>query len=797
MKSKSLINFKRMFLVPLFLTTIFTLILGLSMFFLTSQIYMDTYTTTGKNYAQAYALTLERNHDFEVHLIDDLQVRLTDSAQTVISERANLSNEKLAEIAFETKVEYLWWYSPTGEVLYDSTGQYVGWTPTEGDPIDSFIKLDQDVYFEGIRKFTENDSYIMVLYMRDVDDYFIQVAINVDTVVGHLEAVSYDSVIEQVFDSNDQVVYAYIENNMGEILADSRDNPTLITNQDTDIRTRVLGGEIVSHLTDDPDLDARIIQIYAPIYHQDTVVEVLVIGYTLASYNQFINFAGLIIGLIGFSIIALYLSLQFVLVVRPLQKLSTSIHSFDAKTGHYNRPTKGVRVINKLFASVDELSAKIKESNEENSKLNLEINRLAYIDFLTEIPNRISLEKYLNIKIDKNIQFSLIFIDIDEFKNYNDTKGHVFGDTLLTHAANVFKKLQAEYNFYVARYGGDEFVIVKDYQKIEDVDKAIDGIYQAFEVPVKIDDIDYSLGLSIGISSHPNHGSKISDLIRKADIAMYQSKRLSTNRQVYYQDYMEQEILDETKIKDTLKRALKNDGFKIVVQPQYCLETKAIISYEALARLKESPTPPNRFIFVAEKYNLINELGRVIIVKAIQTLAHMAENGIELRPIYVNLSAKQLSDTTLVPFILQQLENHHISPQFFGIELTESTLIDNEVFAQNFLDNIRELGIKIALDDFGSGQAGLNYLTKYPLQMVKLDRAFSLNYLSEEKLDTYRMLVNFAVLLGFKVLAEGIEEEGQISLLKQTAVTMVQGYVYSRPLEVEDLIVKIKQNLLP
>jgi EAL domain-containing protein (putative c-di-GMP-specific phosphodiesterase class I) len=332
---------------------------------------------------------------------------------------------------------------------------------------------------------------------------------------------------------------------------------------------------------------------------------------------------------------------------------------------------------------------------------------------------------------------------------------------------------------------------------MEDVDKAIDGIYQAFEVPVKIDDIDYSLGLSIGISSHPNHGSKISDLIRKADIAMYQSKRLSTNRQVYYQDYMEQEILDETKIKDTLKRALKNDGFKIVVQPQYCLETKAIISYEALARLKESPTPPNRFIFVAEKYNLINELGRVIIVKAIQTLAHMAENGIELRPIYVNLSAKQLSDTTLVPFILQQLENHHISPQFFGIELTESTLIDNEVFAQNFLDNIRELGIKIALDDFGSGQAGLNYLTKYPLQMVKLDRAFSLNYLSEEKLETYRMLVNFAVLLGFKVLAEGIEEEGQISLLKQTAVTMVQGYVYSRPLEVEDLIVKIKQNLLP
>lgn len=187
----------------------------------------------------------------------------------------------------------------------------------------------------------------------------------------------------------------------------------------------------------------------------------------------------------------------------------------------------------------------------------------------------------------------------------------------------------------------------------------------------------------------------------------------------------------------------------------------------------------------------------MIIVKAIQTLAHMAENGIELRPIYVNLSAKQLSDTTLVPFILQQLENHHISPQFFGIELTESTLIDNEVFAQNFLDNIRELGIKIALDDFGSGQAGLNYLTKYPLQMVKLDRAFSLNYLSEEKLETYRMLVNFAVLLGFKVLAEGIEEEGQISLLKQTAVTMVQGYVYSRPLEVEDLIVKIKQNLLP
>lgn len=787
MRKTKLIDIKRLFIYPLLVTTLLTVLFGFLIYQIAARQYKEDFANRGLNLASSYSMLVTRNYEFEQQIVHDLDQRLISAGHTVISERDELSDEKLVEIAANTNVDYIWWFTPTGEVLFDSSSVFNGWQSQAGDPIDQFIKSDLDIFIEGIRKSTDTDEYYYVVYVRASDDYFVEVAYVANYVLEELENVSPSKVTSNIFNNNENVLYASVIGRDFEVIADTRENATATPHDDSANINRALLGETFSADVYGQSENDHILNIYTPVYHNNEIVSVLVIGYSLTFYYNFIQSIALVTLIIILIIVGAYTVSIFLSVVRPIRNLDSSVVSFNVETGDYEKPKQGYKVFRKLFSSLDILSKKIRTSNHENYALTNEIQKLAFTDYLTEIPNRISLEKVIAIKSKQNKKFALMFIDIDDFKTYNDTKGHVFGDNLLIRAASVFKSLQRKERFLVYRYGGDEFVIIKDFEKNEEIDGLVNTIEAAFNVPLLIEEDEYSLDISIGISLFPIHGKDANELVRKADIAMYNAKNQSTLSYVFYQEQMDEDLQEEIKLTQEIKRALRSDGFKIVIQPQYDIALNEVVSYEALARFRNLDVSPLKFIKIAEKSNLINDLGRVIIKETIDLLVRIRDHGSKMHTIYVNFSAKQLSDNSLTKYIEDLLLTSGVPAEYFGVEITESTLIDNEDSARQILGRLQGMGIKIAIDDFGSGQAGLNYLTKYPVEMVKLDREFCQNYLKEGRVQVFNALVNFAQMLGFQVLAEGIENQEQIDSLKQTKCGLVQGYYYSRPFEIEKL----------
>lgn len=399
----------------------------------------------------------------------------------------------------------------------------------------------------------------------------------------------------------------------------------------------------------------------------------------------------------------------------------------------------------------------------------------------------------INKSISNNEKFALIFIDIDNFKTFNDSKGHVYGDKLLIEIVKRFKTY-VNNNLTIGRYGGDEFILIKKYNENEEVINLINNIYEDFKMPVMVNkEISY-IDLSIGVSFYPLHSNNAESLIRKADIAMYKGKKTSKNTYTIYNETINLEFGEEILIKEKIEKALVNDNFKIVLQPQVNIRTNEIVSFEALARFKNENIKPDKFIEIAEKYNLINDLGKVIINKAIYALKTLKENNIKLRTIYVNFSIDQLYDDTLITYILNKLKETNIEPKYLGIEITENVLINESKETITFFEKLKSYGFKLSIDDFGSGNASLSYLISYPLSSVKLDRSFVNKYLNKEYMQIFTTIVYLAKELNYDVLAEGVEKEEQINLLKQTRCNLVQGYYYYKPMDLKDLIEIIKEN---
>lgn len=789
-KKIRLINIKRLFFLPLLITTLITIASGVVTYMITLTQSRAEFLSRGLSLSNSYSMLVSRNYEYETHTMDDFNKRILSTAHIVLKERDFLSNEILQEISDLTGVTYIWWYSPTGEVLFDSTGEEVGWTPTEGDPIYNFVHSDLTYLLEGIRLSVDESKEFLTGFVRADNGYFVQVAIDVSEVLIGLETVSPLRVVTDIVKSNDEVYYASILDKDGLTIASTLPGRTsddyLLKFADRIDRT--LKGEAFGVETYNTNFEKKILEVFTPIVYEDEIINILVIGYSLDIFISFTWNATILIVAAIFLIDLAYILAVYLSVVMPLKKLDRAVLSFNPKTGEYTRPQSNYKVFSKLYDSFDIVGKRFLEANELNSELTDEVQKLAYTDFLTNTPNRLSLEKVINIKTHLGKPFALIFIDIDDFKGFNDTKGHNFGDSLLICVTEHLKSLQKSLRFLIYRYGGDEFIIIKDYQSKCEIDSLINQIHDHFANGIFIEGDEYTLTLSMGISFYPEHGDTSNELIRKADIAMYNSKSVGDTIYRYYTEEMDRILQEEIAISQEIRRAFKRDGFKIVIQPQYDLKTGNIVSYEALARFKNHKIPPNKFITVAEKTNLINQIGRIVIEKTFIALRQQIEANITLHPIYVNLSAKQLSDPTLLDFIKEMAIKYDVDLHFFGIELTESSIIDNETNARETLQAIKNLGVKIAIDDFGSGQAGLNYLIKYPVEMVKIDRSFCLQYLQEDKVEVFRAVVHLAKLLGFQVLAEGIENKTQVALLKQTGCEFAQGYYYSKPFEVSKML---------
>lgn len=431
------------------------------------------------------------------------------------------------------------------------------------------------------------------------------------------------------------------------------------------------------------------------------------------------------------------------------------------------------------------------------------INYLAFHDPLTELPNRRMYEEKVSSVLENSKQtennFSILFIDLDRFKNINDTYGHNIGDELLIEVSKRLRKCVKETDV-IARLGGDEFTILLENSNFEIARQVANRIVDVFEEEFTLENIECYITPSIGITVFPTHGKNVSELLKYADGAMYQSKKEGGNQYSFHNPSIEHINNERFTVEYYLRKALENNEFMLHYQPKINLSTNRIVGVEALIRWNNTElgmVQPDKFIPVAEETGLIIPIGDWVIRKACEQLTDWKEKGLDEFTISVNLSIRQFYKPNFISQVKKIIDETGINPSLLELEVTESMTMDVEI-AKKILDELKELGVKVSIDDFGTGYCSFNYLKHFPFDYVKIDRSFVNDITHNLQSETLvKIIFLMAKTIGFKVVAEGAETKEQIDILKKLNCDEVQGYFFSKPLpqlEFERFFEQFNQN---
>jgi len=437
----------------------------------------------------------------------------------------------------------------------------------------------------------------------------------------------------------------------------------------------------------------------------------------------------------------------------------------------------------------------------ERKRATLEVEKLSLFDPLTELPNRRYLDNYMSeliASIEKGSEkrsFSVIFVDLDRFKYVNDAYGHSVGDELLRQVSNRFKAscIKSE-STMISRFGGDEFVVIAKNRTDEtSVKSCVDKMNSLLEMPFNIQGHRLSVGLSAGVAVYPNDGSTPETLIKNADAAMYRAKSQAMKMALFSAE-LEARASEMVVLERKLKQALSRGLIKPYYQPQVNMRTNETVGAEVLARWisldgRQMPSPAV-FIPVSEETGLIWELNEKVISQAGQDIVGWQKDGVNIK-YSINVSARQFTDENFCDQAIEKFESIGIDPSNVQIELTESVLLDNIDRSIEKVLMLKSKGFSIALDDFGTGFASLHYLTIFPLDTLKIDRAFVTNILEDKRrFSIAKSIINLAKDLELQVIAEGIETEEQRNLLLELGCEIGQGYLFSKPVPPEELFAR-------
>ncbi len=415
----------------------------------------------------------------------------------------------------------------------------------------------------------------------------------------------------------------------------------------------------------------------------------------------------------------------------------------------------------------------------------------AHYDPLTDLPNRFLIldrlsQLIINANRKKKEAVALLFLDLDNFKNVNDSLGHEVGDKLLIEAARLLRKA-VRTGDTIGRLGGDEFIILLEGIRDEsDVIPVAENILNNFRKVFTVDAREIVVTTTIGIAVYPYDGGSTSELLSNADSAMYHAKEKGRNSYAFFNHSMTNKVSRRLLVETQLYEALKRDEFYVCYQPLIDIKTRKISGFEALLRwnCKSLGTiEPMEFIPIAEQSGHIVPIGQFVFKQAVSNLARWQKKYQQDFSMAINLSPNQFHDTELVTFISEVIEQFSIVKGTLEMEITEGVLMSGNAIIDSALQSIKQLGIEISMDDFGTGYSSLSYLRLFPFDTLKIDRSF-INDMSEDKGD--RDLVNAAITLahtlGLKVIAEGVESREQLALLTRQGCDIVQGYQFSRPL---------------
>jgi diguanylate cyclase (GGDEF)-like protein/PAS domain S-box-containing protein len=430
----------------------------------------------------------------------------------------------------------------------------------------------------------------------------------------------------------------------------------------------------------------------------------------------------------------------------------------------------------------------VKESQEK-------LDHLAHHDPLTQLPNRLLFHDRLQHAIQRttrdNEQLALLFIDLDRFKNVNDTLGHHVGDELLKQVAHALSDKLREGDT-LARLGGDEFIVL-----LENVDGqygaslVADKLVGMFEQPFMVAGHELFVTCSVGISLFPADASDLNMLIRNADVAMYQAKARGRNGYRFYAPSMTGEGVERLRLETFLRRSIEKEEVFLNYQPQVEIDTGRLIGVEALVRWNHPElglVPPIRFIPLAEDTGFINQLGKWVLYEACRQMVRWQEGGLVVPKIAVNLSAKQFERGSMVAMVRDILAETGLEPHRLQLEVTES-LIMNTGDALAFINDLHAVGVSLAIDDFGTGYSSLAYLKQMPVQTLKIDRSFIKDISTDVNDEAIAIaIIQLGKSMNLSVIAEGVETDEQAAFLLRHGCNQAQGYFYSRPVMPEDLL---------
>ncbi len=447
----------------------------------------------------------------------------------------------------------------------------------------------------------------------------------------------------------------------------------------------------------------------------------------------------------------------------------------------------------------------LEEEIDQRVAIQHDLERLASTDTLTGLANRRFFMEDLEhtlLQADRHMrQVGLIMMDLDRFQMLNDSLGHHFGDELLAIVSRRLDQLSDE-RIMVGYSGGDEFMVCQ--QHVDDIDDVIHLLGQikgCFAEPFEIHNEKHHVTATMGVAVYPQSGVDADILLRNADIALYRAKEQGRNTYQFYTEGMQEREVRRLELDNDLSEALARNQFELYFQPQLDLATFQSSSVEALIRWNHPQrglVPPVEFIPLAEESGRITEIGRWVIRAACQQIRHWQGTALENLRIAVNISGRELGEADLPEYLAQCFDEYQVRPQQLEIELTEESFIENVKHNHEQMRRISQLGVHLAIDDFGVGYSSLGYLRDFTVDLLKIDRSFitDVTRRHDDAIIT-RAVINLAHNLGIRVVAEGVETEEQLEFLKQHRCDMAQGYLMSRPVPAGDLPDVIARGLLP
>jgi diguanylate cyclase (GGDEF)-like protein len=497
----------------------------------------------------------------------------------------------------------------------------------------------------------------------------------------------------------------------------------------------------------------------------------------------------ILLGLGFISLVATIIASAFIArsMTRPISVLSEVAQKIEQ--GDYSHPIEIDRA-----DEIGRLASALNHMRQGIAAREAKIGDMAHRDVLTGLPNRAlfhdRVEQAIRSARRGNHTPTILLMDLDRFKDVNDTLGHHVGDLLLKEIAGRCAAVLLRESDTIARLGGDEFAILLPAGDIQGAQVIARKILSALEQPMTLEGQQVIVGGSIGIASYPEHGDEIHTLLRHADMAMYAAKRSSGGYTIYDPRY-DRQSRQRLSLMSELRRAVERDELTLYYQPKIDLSTGAVAHVEALLRWlhpERGFIPPDQFIPFAEHTGYIKTITQWVITKALLQLADWRASGITLN-VSVNISARDLLNPELLAMFNSLVDEHNTWLQWLSLEVTESAIMVDAAHAQAMLQFFKDIGLRLSIDDFGTGYSSLSYLKKLPVDELKIDRSFVIHMATDRDDATIvRSTIDLGHNMGLKVVAEGVENEAAWEMLKAWGCDLAQGYYVSAPLPPDELV---------